>query len=94
LEKTIPALRCHPDVLEIRLQIYAEVGKWEQCIDIGNALVRFAPEVAFGTVPPVLVLNARENVRFFTLGFRAELPLYLRIYFITAWVRERTCSFS
>jgi tetratricopeptide (TPR) repeat protein len=42
---TIPtALRAHPDVLEVRWQIYAKAGRWEACLDIGSALVKLAPD--------------------------------------------------
>jgi tetratricopeptide (TPR) repeat protein len=42
---TIPtALRAHPDVLELRWQIYAKAGQWEACLDIGRAMVKLAPD--------------------------------------------------
>ncbi|MDB6108482.1 MAG: hypothetical protein JWR69_232 [Pedosphaera sp.] len=37
------ALRAHPDVLEVRLSIYAQAQKWEQCVYIAEALVVLAP---------------------------------------------------
>jgi hypothetical protein len=43
-------LRAHPDVLEIRLHIYAKAKKWEPCVDIGNALVKVVPERPFGWI--------------------------------------------
>ena len=43
LEKITPALRAHPDVLEVRYDIYARAKKWEGCVDIGNALVQAVP---------------------------------------------------
>jgi tetratricopeptide (TPR) repeat protein len=48
LAKITPALRAHPDVLEMRLQIYDKVKQWEPCVDIGNALVKAAPNRSFG----------------------------------------------
>jgi tetratricopeptide (TPR) repeat protein len=48
LEKITPELRVHPDVLEIRLQIYTKAKQWERCVDIGNALVKVAPNRPFG----------------------------------------------
>jgi predicted Zn-dependent protease len=48
LEKITPAFRAHPFVLEARLGIYAKAKKWEQCAEIGNALVKTAPERIFG----------------------------------------------
>jgi tetratricopeptide (TPR) repeat protein len=43
LEKITPDLRAHADVLEIRSEIYAKAKKWEQCVDLGNALVKAVP---------------------------------------------------
>jgi uncharacterized protein HemY len=34
LEKITPQNRAHPDVLEVRWEIYAKAGKWEQCLEI------------------------------------------------------------
>lgn len=39
LEKIIPAARAHPDVLEVRWQIYSTEQKWEECLDIANAIL-------------------------------------------------------
>lgn len=44
LENITPAMRSHPDVLEIRWHIYAKENKWEACMDIAAALVKLAPE--------------------------------------------------
>jgi tetratricopeptide (TPR) repeat protein len=44
LEKITPELRVHPDVLELRWQIYAQEKKWAACVDIANAVVKLAPE--------------------------------------------------
>jgi len=43
LARITPALRSHPDVLELRWQIYAKAGKWEPCVDIATALVATVP---------------------------------------------------
>lgn len=34
LENITPQLRAHPDVLEMRWQIYAKEKKWGPCVDI------------------------------------------------------------
>jgi tetratricopeptide (TPR) repeat protein len=44
LENIDPQARFHPDVLALRWQIYAKAEKWTACIDIGEALVKLAPE--------------------------------------------------
>jgi tetratricopeptide (TPR) repeat protein len=48
LEKIAPTLRVHPDVLELRWQIYAKDGKWETCVDIARALTKLAPALPHG----------------------------------------------
>jgi tetratricopeptide (TPR) repeat protein len=50
LEKIAPGFQAHPDVLEIRLHVYVKAGKWEPCVDIGNALVRAVPERPYGWI--------------------------------------------
>jgi tetratricopeptide (TPR) repeat protein len=44
LEKIAPALRGHPDVLEIRFEIYAKAGKWDFAVEIGRVLIQMHPE--------------------------------------------------
>jgi predicted Zn-dependent protease len=43
LERISPQLRVHPDVLELRWQIYAKEKKWEACVDIARAIAKLAP---------------------------------------------------
>lgn len=43
LEQIAPLLRAHPDVLEVRWQIYAKEKKWRPCVDIATAITRLAP---------------------------------------------------
>ncbi len=52
LEKITPQLRVHPDVLELRWQIYAKEKKWEACVDIARAVTKLAPERPGGWVHP------------------------------------------
>src|SRR6185437_6394645 len=44
LDNIKPANRAHPDVLEIRFEIYAKELKWDACRDIAAALLKQAPE--------------------------------------------------
>lgn len=39
----MPEVRVHPDVPEVRWQIYAKEKKWEACVDIGNAIMTADP---------------------------------------------------
>ena len=50
LEWIRPQLRVHPDVLEIRWQIYDKEKKWEACVDIAAAIIKLAPERPFGWI--------------------------------------------
>ena len=43
LEQISPQLRVHPDVLELRWQIYAKEKKWEACVNIARAIAKLAP---------------------------------------------------
>lgn len=62
LEKIAPALRAHPDVLEVRWQVYAKAGKWEPCVDLGNSLVKSPPERSVGWIHRSLSLQKeRQN---------------------------------
>lgn len=44
LEKIAPALRAHPDVLEVRLQIYMRAKKWDSCVDLAGAIIKLDPD--------------------------------------------------
>ena len=48
LEQIAPQLRVHPDVLEIRWQIYAKESKWDVCRDIASAITKLDPDCASG----------------------------------------------
>jgi tetratricopeptide (TPR) repeat protein len=50
LEKIAPQLRIHPDVLEIRWQIYAKEKKWEACVDIATTVIKLAPNNSTGWI--------------------------------------------
>jgi tetratricopeptide (TPR) repeat protein len=43
LEKITPALRAHPDVLEVRLHIYMAAKKWDLCVNIAGAIIKLDP---------------------------------------------------
>jgi hypothetical protein len=52
LEEITPQLRAHPDVLELRWQIYAAAKKWEPCVDIAAAITKLAPDRPSGWIHP------------------------------------------
>ena len=47
LEHIAAQLRAHPDVLEVRWQIYAAAKKWEVCLEIATTITKLFPERAF-----------------------------------------------
>ena len=44
LEKISPALRAHPDVLELRWQVYANLKNWAGALEIATAIVKLRPD--------------------------------------------------
>jgi hypothetical protein len=52
LERITPRLRAHPDVLEVRCEVYAVAKNWDACADIANAVVELAPGPGVGLAAP------------------------------------------
>ncbi len=50
LDNITATLRSHPDVLELRWQIYARAKKWEACVDIASAITKLAPDRPVGWI--------------------------------------------
>ena len=48
LEGINPKLRVHPDVLQVRWQIYAKAKKWDACVAIARTVVELDPDRASG----------------------------------------------
>lgn len=48
LDNIAPKLRVHPDVLEVRWEIYALAERWKPCLDVAEALVILSPERSVG----------------------------------------------
>jgi predicted Zn-dependent protease len=69
LEKITPQSRAHPDVLEMRWQIYAASKKWDAALDAAAALIQLDPEAPLGWVHRSYALHelkrtpeARDNL--------------------------------
>ena len=43
LEKISPQNRAHPDVLEVRWQVYAAAKRWQECVEIAEGCIKIAP---------------------------------------------------
>ena len=50
LERITPQMRVHPDVLELRWQIYTKEKKWEACVHIARAITKLAPSLSHGWI--------------------------------------------
>ena len=50
LEKIMAELRGHPDVLKLRVEIYAAARKWEESALIAEGLARLIPDEPFAYV--------------------------------------------
>jgi tetratricopeptide (TPR) repeat protein len=46
LDQITPEMRAHPDVLEVRWQVYAAAKRWEQCVEIAEATIKLVPNSA------------------------------------------------
>ncbi len=86
LEKIAAENRAHPDVLQIRWQIYAKAQKWDACLDLATALTKTVPERRFGWIHQALSLHklnrtaeAREVLLSVLTKFEANatIPYYL-----------------
>jgi tetratricopeptide (TPR) repeat protein len=63
LERISPQLRVHPDVLEIRWQIYAKEKKWEACVNIARAIAKFAPSHPNGWIHLAYSLHELKHTK-------------------------------
>jgi len=44
LAQITPAMRSHPDVLSLRCEICASAKRWEECVEIAEAILKIAPK--------------------------------------------------
>jgi len=63
LENITPEFRAHPDVLELRWQVYAKAGKWDACVDIGKALIQLTPERAVSWIHHAFALHELKRTQ-------------------------------
>ena len=61
LEKITAKLRSHPDVLELRWEIYAKAGQWAGNVDIGKALTQLAPQRASSWIKFAFALHEMKR---------------------------------
>jgi len=58
-----PALQNRPEVLEARWQVHAKKRKWEECLEVGNALVASAPKQAQSWIHRSFALHELKRTR-------------------------------
>ena len=63
LEKITARRRAHPDVLEVRWEIYAKVKDWEACLEIAGAVIKTAPERASGWIHRSFALHELKRTQ-------------------------------
>jgi tetratricopeptide (TPR) repeat protein len=63
LERISPRVRLHPDVLEIRCQIYANAKKWDACAHVASTLVKLAPERPAGWLQRSFALHELQRTQ-------------------------------
>jgi hypothetical protein len=56
-----PALRSHPDVLAFKWEVAANVKDWDQCLNLGNALIYCAPKDQRGWIAVCQTLYFTEH---------------------------------
>jgi tetratricopeptide (TPR) repeat protein len=63
LDEITASSRAHPDVLEVRWQVYAQAKRWDACIDIATAITTLAPDRAFGWVHRAFALHELKRTQ-------------------------------
>jgi tetratricopeptide (TPR) repeat protein len=57
LKEIAAELRAHPDVLAVHWEILAKERKWKECLELGEALVKLAPEKPSGWLNRSIALH-------------------------------------
>ena len=63
LDKITPSFRIHPDVLDIRWQIYAKEKRWKACEDIGHATIEVDPNRPGGWLNQAIALRQQGQFK-------------------------------
>ncbi len=63
LDEITPQLRAHPDVLELRWEIYARAEKWEACVNLAESLVELRPNSATGWIQRSFALHELKRTQ-------------------------------
>ena len=63
LDEISPEMRAHPDVLEIRWQIYAKEKRWPACEQIGHAIIEADPNRPSGWLKQAAALRQQGKFK-------------------------------
>jgi tetratricopeptide (TPR) repeat protein len=63
LENITPQQRAHPDVLRLRVDIYAAAKKWDYVVEVASALSRMIPDDSFGHIRLAFALHELKRTR-------------------------------
>jgi tetratricopeptide (TPR) repeat protein len=63
LTEITPELRAHPDVLKVRLEIYSEMKKWGEALDLAKAYIKLRPNDRIGFILASNALHALKRTQ-------------------------------
>lgn len=63
LENISPALRNHPDALNLRWSIHAKAGNWNACVDAGATLKAHAPDLEIAWIHHAYALHELKRTQ-------------------------------
>jgi hypothetical protein len=63
LEEISPDRRAHPQVLQVRREVYAAAGRWDAALDIARALVKLTPDDPVGWIHQSYALHVLASRR-------------------------------
>jgi predicted Zn-dependent protease len=63
LELITPTMRAHPDVLEVRWEIYAKAEKWEMAAEVARGLSKMLPEDSWVFIHHAFALHRLKRTK-------------------------------
>lgn len=63
LDNITASLRIHPDVLDLRWQIYAKEKRWKACEDIGHATIEVDPDRPSGWLNQAMAIRQQGRLK-------------------------------
>jgi predicted Zn-dependent protease len=82
LEQIAKELDSHPEVLELRWQICAKEKKWEECVEVAQALIKAAPKRPMGWIHRSYALHEMKRSQEAFDGLEAAADMFPDIWLI------------